>query len=384
MSDVDAAIAAGRVPDGITAEYLKQSRDGPAIGAIVFLCILTALVVLSRCASRLFLVKSFGVDDALALVGLALLIAFVALVIVLISLGSGRHYDYIQYIMPLHTVRLTETLDFIAHILYTTALVICRFSGLLFYHRIVSQSRRFANTIRCAAAFLVLSYLPQLLLLILHCTPVTTLWPYAWQPGVDDYTCLAWGVVYVTNSGISLLCDILLFGIPLAIIRFMKISRRRKIGLAMIFFPGLLVVGISIARLILVIQGQWDADQSWTYDPMLAVETSEIGGTLIALSVPGIKPFFDKLFSSRRNTTHASSTFHSGGVGSVPRGLYKAHGNGDFGWTVQGGHGKGEVSKDMADNESTDVILTGVHYHVEEHDVEDIPLKERSATSRPM
>ncbi len=71
MSDVDAAIAAGRVPSAITADYLKQSRDGSAIGAIIFVCVLTAVVVLARCASRLLIIKSFGFDDALALVGLA-------------------------------------------------------------------------------------------------------------------------------------------------------------------------------------------------------------------------------------------------------------------------------------------------------------------------
>lgn len=171
-----------------------------------------------------------------------LLVAFVVLCIILIKLGSGRHYDYIQYVMPLNRVKVTETLDFAAHIIYTTALFTCRFSGLLFYHRLCAQSRRFVITIRCAAALLFLAYIPQLILLILHCLPVTSLWPYAWQPGVDDYTCLAWGVVYVTNSGISLVCDMLLFGIPLAIIRFVKLSRKRKIGLALIFFPGLLYV----------------------------------------------------------------------------------------------------------------------------------------------
>lgn len=144
--------------------------------------------------------------------------------------------------MPLSRVKVTETLDFAAHIIYTTALFACRFSGLLFFHRLCAQSRRFVITIRCAAALLFLAYIPQLILLILHCLPVTSLWPYAWQPGVDDYTCLAWGVVYVTNSGISLVCDMLLFGIPLAIIRFVKLSRKRKIGLALIFFPGLLYV----------------------------------------------------------------------------------------------------------------------------------------------
>ena len=142
------------------------------------------------------------------------------------------------------------------------------------------------------------------------------------------------------------------------------------------------VIGISIARLILVVKGQWDADESWTYDPMLAIETSEIGGTLIALSVPGLKPLFDKLLSRRRSDTNASSTFQSGGLGSVSKSVYKATGTGDFGWTIQGGEEDGKASKDNEDNESTDVILRGVQFVVEEHDSNYIPLKETSVSSR--
>lgn len=44
-------------------------------------------------------------------------------------------------------------------------------------------------------------------------------------------------------------------------------------------------------------KGQWVTDGSWYYDPMLAIETSEIGGTLIALSVPGLKPLFGSWFA---------------------------------------------------------------------------------------
>ena len=169
-----------------------------------------------------------------------MLIAFVGLCVALIKLGSGRHYDYIQYVMTADTVNLTETLDFAAHIIYTTALFVCRFSGLVFYHRICAQSHRFSISTKCAAVLLTLAYIPQMILLLLHCLPVTSLWPYAWQAEVHDYTCLAWGVVYVTNSGLSLVCDMLLFGIPLAIIRFLKVSRKKKLGLALILFPGLL------------------------------------------------------------------------------------------------------------------------------------------------
>lgn len=54
---------------------------------------------------------------------------------------------------------------------------------------------------------------------------------------------------------------------------------------------------ISSVRIYLVVYGQWATDGSWAYDPMLAIETSEIGGTLIALSIPALKPLFGSLFS---------------------------------------------------------------------------------------
>lgn len=55
---------------------------------------------------------------------------------------------------------------------------------------------------------------------------------------------------------------------------------------------GTSVLMISAARIFLVCLGQWSSDNTWYYDPQLAVEMSEIGATLIALSVPALKPLF--------------------------------------------------------------------------------------------
>lgn len=53
----------------ITPEYLSETRDPQAIGAIIFLLCFTAIVLLLRVFSRVFLVKSFGLDDGLAIFG---------------------------------------------------------------------------------------------------------------------------------------------------------------------------------------------------------------------------------------------------------------------------------------------------------------------------
>jgi hypothetical protein len=68
---IAAAIASGRVPPDITAEYLMETRDLPAKGAVVCVGLLTISVVLLRFISR-WSVKRLGIDDVLAGVSLVL------------------------------------------------------------------------------------------------------------------------------------------------------------------------------------------------------------------------------------------------------------------------------------------------------------------------
>ncbi|KAG8426173.1 hypothetical protein J3459_008372 [Metarhizium acridum] len=156
MSDVDQAIADGRVPPDVTRAILLESKDRPAVVGILIVTILTFLVVCGRVASRTFIVRRFGYDDGLAVIS------------------------------------LSSTL--VAHIIYTTALLLCRISGLAFYYRICGVHHGFLIAIRAVFGVIVAGFMPQLFLLIFHCQPVTGLWPYGWEPGWERYTCLQWGI----------------------------------------------------------------------------------------------------------------------------------------------------------------------------------------------
>jgi fucose permease len=82
MSDpkVARAIADGKVPKGITADYLNETKDTPAIAGIIFVTCLTSIIVLGRLASRALLIRRFGFDDALTLLSwVSCLFSFVAL-----------------------------------------------------------------------------------------------------------------------------------------------------------------------------------------------------------------------------------------------------------------------------------------------------------------
>ncbi|OHE96294.1 hypothetical protein CORC01_08366 [Colletotrichum orchidophilum] len=296
-SEASAAVAAGRVPPEISLAYLEETRDGPSMNASIFMFAVTLVIVNGRAFSRLFLRKSFGIDDTLAVISMAMFIAFVPLCLILINIGSGRHFEFIQFVMTQEILEETEVLDFTAHLIYTSALFVCRFSGLAFYYRVCGVHSRFLVAIKAAALFLIAGYITQMLLIVFHCLPVTALWPYEWQSQFNQFKCLPWGFVYGINSAVSLLCDFVLFGIPVAMLWMLEMTRKRKIQLACILLPGIFVVAISVARLILVINGQWQPDQSWIYSPLLATEVAEIGATLVALSIPGFRPLAEELFN---------------------------------------------------------------------------------------
>lgn len=105
MSDskVAAAIASGKVPEGITEAFLNESKDQPAIVAIVIVAVLTSCVVICRLVSRAFVVKRVGVDDGLALGSLVLfsserVVARPSLLIKLFNRLASSHLSLFAFI----------------------------------------------------------------------------------------------------------------------------------------------------------------------------------------------------------------------------------------------------------------------------------------------
>ncbi|TGZ79813.1 hypothetical protein EX30DRAFT_308504 [Ascodesmis nigricans] len=292
----------------VTPDFLMENQDKPAIVGIVVTAIVATLVVLGRLYARLIVVKKMGADDWLAAVSLALFLVSFGLMIALILYGSGRHMAYVR-LLPNDIQLLTQELDFYAHIIYAAQLYTCRLSGLAFYRRLSQRHNKLLLAITAGTVFITAAFLPQIFLIVFHCSPVTALWPYTWQPEFERYTCMQWGIVYATNSAISVGGDLVVFAIPIAIIAVLKADRKKKMKLSAILLPGVVTIAISITRLYLVYRGGWvNLDGSWYYNPQLAIQNAEMACTMIALSIPGLKPLFGSLFSHIRAPSSGKST----------------------------------------------------------------------------
>ncbi|KFZ23805.1 hypothetical protein V502_01711 [Pseudogymnoascus sp. VKM F-4520 (FW-2644)] len=208
-----------------------------------------------------------------------------------------------------------QVYDFVAHLIYTTALFVCRVSGLVFYRRLCDRHNTLLLCVKAASVFITVAYIPQMLLVIFHCLPVTGLWPYSWQPELNKFKCMPWSVDYITNSSISLVSDLVVFAIPAALVGMFIASLMRKFKLSLVLFPG-------VMYLYLVLEGLVVIDISWLYRPMLAIiESAEIGATMIVLSIPALKHLFGSIFAKFTNSYESRSNSTKNGNSVALRNL---------------------------------------------------------------
>ncbi|KAH0591887.1 hypothetical protein MHUMG1_10398 [Metarhizium humberi] len=108
---------------------------------------------------------------------------------------------------------------------------------------------------------------------------------------------------------ISLFCDLLLFGIPGIMLKGLELPRKQKLQLAYTLFPGILVIGISAGRIVIVTKYGYETDETFEYAflNLLCVEVAEVGATIIAVSIPGVKPLVDKYILLKDRDSSSSS-----------------------------------------------------------------------------
>ncbi|KAK8923386.1 hypothetical protein VCV18_007449 [Metarhizium anisopliae] len=257
MSDgIDEAIRDGRIPPDVDMQLLRNNQNIPGIASIACVTFLATLVVVCRLYSRKFIIKGygFGFDDGVVLASLVVFIPFMALCIRLIIMGAGQNPMWMYFMMDDETYTQIQALDTIAHLIYSTALVLCRISGIAFYWRLCYMDKKFLLAIKCIAAIILAGYVAQICLLIFHCLPVSMVW------------------VFYTKED---------------------------------------VIGLSAARVVLVINYGWESDRKiefqFSFLKLLCLEVAEVSATIIAVSVPGVKPLVDKYILRKDKETESAS-----------------------------------------------------------------------------
>ncbi|KAI0105521.1 hypothetical protein GGR51DRAFT_191905 [Nemania sp. FL0031] len=269
-----------------------------AIGIVIGFTALAFVVLCTRVAGRLSS-HQFGLDDAL-----------VCIAMVLSMLETAASYMFIKtnFIgirwqdIPPHDPIPGLVWNYAIEILYNPILALVKTSILLLLLRLFGQKpgvKRFIVWINMANLGMMIAVF---LATVLQCIPINK----TWQPELEG-TCLDRRILFTVVSTFNIVTDILILALPLRIFIDLKIPRRTKIALMMIFLLGFLTTITSIIRLVLLIQGLFMLKTTLSADANIGFVTSAIETNLaiITASAPALRPllraWFPRLFRVDRD-----------------------------------------------------------------------------------
>ncbi|KAI1128061.1 hypothetical protein F5Y10DRAFT_182181 [Nemania abortiva] len=276
----------------------SSPQQGLAIGIVIGFTALAFVVLCTRVAGRLSS-HQFGLDDTL-----------VCIAMVLSMLETAASYMFIKtnFIgirwqdIPPHDPIPGLVWNYAIEILYNPILALVKTSILLLLLRLFGQKpgvKRFIIWINTANLGMMIAVF---LATVLQCIPINK----TWQPEIEG-TCIDRRVLFTVSSTFNIVTDILILALPLRIFIDLKIPRRTKIALMMIFLLGFLTTITSIIRLVLLVQGLFMLKTTLSADANIGFVTSAIETNLaiITASAPALRPllraWFPRLFRVDRD-----------------------------------------------------------------------------------
>ncbi|KAK5133893.1 hypothetical protein LTR08_007122 [Meristemomyces frigidus] len=268
------------------------AADGPAVAqdigwqalepAIAFTILSTAVVVL-RWYTRYRLVRCVGWDDYVILLSLILSWSSTAIIATAVASGVGLLDGPDQ---PTNTIILILA----NNDLWALTVTVTKISILMQYLRIFS-----GRTTRSLCYLLLFCLLPFVCWAILGgtllCNPARKLW----MPQVEG-TCRSAQTYWLSVAGTNIALDFLVLLLPMPAIAPLRLARKQKAPLVLVFLLGFCICGVSLARLatVFVISEHGELVVSGIWAIIWSTVEANVG--IICASLLALKPLIAALF----------------------------------------------------------------------------------------
>ncbi|MCJ1294436.1 hypothetical protein MMC34_005994 [Xylographa carneopallida] len=288
------------------------SMGSGILATTIIVTILADTVVALRFIVRKWIVKNIGWDDWCILGAVLGITIGMALVIVQVSYGFGRH----KYYLTSHQLQEFQKYSFGEWVQTFATLMWTKISICLFLLRI-TISKAFIRPLQVAIIILVLSNVILTILWAVQCNPVALAWDLTQQG-----TCFS--VVHIDNiilaqAVISIVSDFFLAAFPILILRHVQINLRVKVGLCLLMGMGVITGCICIARAVLNWENDYSQDPTWVSVPNWYLRSWEVCVGIIAASIPTLRPGY--LYMQDRLVASFSSKPSSGAPSSKSKTL---------------------------------------------------------------
>ncbi|KAF1838094.1 hypothetical protein BDW02DRAFT_51514 [Decorospora gaudefroyi] len=302
-------------PPPPSPEYMAENQ-GPRLMAVEGpLFALSTLAVLLRFYVRIFMLKTFGWDDIMMGISVAISMCTLGLFVAVIDMGLGKHAEAFP---PENMFPFFKIMYFYS-ILIIAAYSFIKLSIGFFLLRLADRTR-WRPFLIGMLVFIVAFGIGSTLAIVFQCIPVQAGWDFSLRPPDGTAKCYDADIfknVGVFNSSINIATDLIFALIPIPMVWRLQVTLQTRIGLAVILSLGLFASAIAIYKTPMQYNFfkvvDWSGEGSWYY----IWQQVEMHVGIIAACLPTLKPLFANFFGQVRAYTKGRTT-GSGGINSAP------------------------------------------------------------------
>ncbi|KAK0919106.1 hypothetical protein LTR57_011016 [Friedmanniomyces endolithicus] len=263
---------------GVWSTSVPNRSPTLVIVSIVFLVITTAFWTFRqgwRWAHR-----QRGADDWMAACAYVVLLIQTVFGGIAVHYGFGKHREAIQ-----PTLSKALLYFYLYQICYKLLGGFTKLTFCALYLRIFSQ-KGFATLVMVVSAIVAAGSLAFTLGTVFQCTPVHR----AWDRRISGH-CINNEAFWYSHAAFNIFFDIVVFIMPIPLIRTLKLARSQKTGLISIFCLGAFVIAAAVVRMVMLRDSAGSTDPTWgstiaLYWTEIEADTSVICCCLPALRVP--------------------------------------------------------------------------------------------------
>ncbi|OLN87817.1 hypothetical protein CCHL11_00418 [Colletotrichum chlorophyti] len=176
---------------------------------------------------------------------------------------------------------------YIVGAVYNPILALVKQSVLIFLLRFSGVKNVVRNIVWGTAIFNFALMIATFFTVIFQCTPIEMNWK-PMMPG----NCIEQFTFGVSTACLTILTDLIAVALPFYIFLGLKMNRKRKIGLMVVFMLGIIVTVVSVVRLYFLAQNFTDKSPDKNFSLGFCVSAIECNLAIITASAPALWPLF--------------------------------------------------------------------------------------------
>ncbi|KAI7278153.1 hypothetical protein KC345_g6110 [Hortaea werneckii] len=275
--------------------------------SIVFLILTTAFFAFRqgwRWAHR-----QHGMDDVMAACAYTTLLAMTVFGGMLTHYGFGEHREDIVSTFP-------EAMKYfyLYQLCYKLIGAFTKLTFCFLYLRIFNNQRKFHRITYAVMAIVAIGSLAFTIGTVFQCLPVHR----AWDRRVKG-TCISNVAFWYSHAAFNTFFDIVVYLLPIPLIRSLKLRREQKTGVISIFAFGAFVIAASIVRMVELRQSAHTNDPTWGSMIALIWTEVEANTSVLICCLPALRMPLLNLWHRVQGKTNRSRASTTNGTSSAER-----------------------------------------------------------------